>query len=71
MKPERAGWDTKGLQAWAMSRFKRELVAGADQADDGGEVEEQLRDAAVETGQQARHERLMKFLEVNYCRATN
>jgi preprotein translocase subunit SecA len=61
-----AGWDTRGLQAWAMSRFKVNWSQAQIKQMTAAQVEERLRDAAVETVNKHDMNGLMKFLEVNY-----
>jgi preprotein translocase subunit SecA len=61
-----AGWDSRGLQAWAMSRFKVNWSQAQIKQMSAREVEEKLGDASVEGVNKHDVSGLMKFLEVNY-----
>jgi preprotein translocase subunit SecA len=62
-----SGWDTKGLQAWAMSRFGVNWSQAQIRQMSVREVEEQLRAAAVEQVNNHDCGGLMKFLEPFYA----
>jgi preprotein translocase subunit SecA len=61
------GWDTKGLQAWAMSKFKVNLSQSQIRQMTSQQVEEKLRDAAVEIINHKEVGELMKFLAPDYA----
>jgi preprotein translocase subunit SecA len=61
------GWDTKGLQGWAMSRFKVNWSQAQIRQMTAKQVEEQLRTAAVEQVNAHDCSGLMKFLEPYYA----
>ena len=61
------GWDTKGLQGWAMSKFKVNLSQAQIRQMTAAQVEEKLRDAAVEIINHKEVGELMKFLAPDYA----
>jgi preprotein translocase subunit SecA len=58
-----SGWDTKGLQSWAMSKFKVNLTQSQIRQMTARQVEDKLRIAAVEQVDKGDCAGLMKFLE--------
>jgi preprotein translocase subunit SecA len=60
------GWDTKGLQSWAMSKFKVNLSQAQIKQMSAKEVESMLRVAAVEQVNKGDVSGLMKFLDPHY-----
>jgi preprotein translocase subunit SecA len=60
------GWDTKGLQGWAMSAFKVNLSQSQIRQMSAKELEAKLRDAAVEEVEHRDVSELMKFLVAEY-----
>lgn len=66
-EPENVGgWDTKGLQSWAMSRFKLNISQAQLRQMNAREVEDRLRAAAIENVNRTEVGGLLKFLEINY-----
>jgi preprotein translocase subunit SecA len=61
-----SSWDTKGLQSWAMSRFKVNLSQTQIRAMSPREVEDKLRVAAVEQIDKRSCDALMKYLAPMY-----
>ncbi|MDP9172410.1 MAG: SEC-C metal-binding domain-containing protein [Planctomycetota bacterium] len=64
---DRSTWDTKGLQAWAMSRFHVNLSQTQMRQMNADELEIKLRQAAVEQIDERSCAGLMKYLEHNYA----
>jgi preprotein translocase subunit SecA len=63
------GWDTKGLQSWAMSRFKLNLSQSQIKQMTATEVETKLREASVEHVNKTDIAPLAKFLEPHFAEA--
>jgi preprotein translocase subunit SecA len=61
------GWDTKGLQSWAMSRFKVNLTQSQIRQMTAHQVEEALRLAAIEQVNKTEVGGLLKFLKPDYA----
>jgi preprotein translocase subunit SecA len=59
-------WDTRGLSSWAMSRFHVNLPQAQIRKMDRQELEEKLREAAVEQIEQRDINGLLKYLEPLY-----
>jgi preprotein translocase subunit SecA len=64
---DKTAWDTKGLQSWAMSRFQVNLSQAQIRAMDFGELEEKLRNSAVEQIVGRDCAGIMKYLEPLYA----
>ncbi|HEY8667924.1 MAG TPA: SEC-C metal-binding domain-containing protein [Tepidisphaeraceae bacterium] len=62
-----AGWDTKGLSSWAMSRFQVNLSQAQIRQMDGQELEDRLREAAVEQINKRDCAGLLKYLAPLYA----
>ena len=60
-------WDVKGLSSWAMSRFRVNLPQNQIRKMDAKELEEKLREAAVEQINQRDVSPLQKYLEPLYA----
>ncbi|MGH7177191.1 MAG: hypothetical protein ACREJC_07420, partial [Tepidisphaeraceae bacterium] len=60
-------WDTKGLSSWAMSRFKVNLPQNQMRKMTQQQVEERLREAAVEQIDKRDCAGLLKYLEEHYA----
>jgi preprotein translocase subunit SecA len=66
--PEDAShWDTKGLQSWAMSRFHANISQAQMRKLNADEVEEMLKEAALEQINKRDCAGLMKYLEPEYA----
>ncbi|HYO08422.1 MAG TPA: SEC-C metal-binding domain-containing protein [Tepidisphaeraceae bacterium] len=63
---DRTAWDTKGLQSWAMSRFQVQLSQSQIRQMDYHELEERLRDSAVDQIERRDCAGIMKYLEELY-----
>jgi preprotein translocase subunit SecA len=61
------GWDVKGLQSWAMSRFKVSLSMNQLRQSTPAEIEEKLKAAAIEQVNHADCTPLQKYLEPHYA----
>ncbi|MDW8261257.1 MAG: preprotein translocase subunit SecA [Phycisphaerales bacterium] len=66
-RDDKTGWDIKGLSSWAMSRFQVNLSQSQIRQMDAREVEEILRDKAIEQIQARDCSALAKYLEPNYA----
>jgi preprotein translocase subunit SecA len=64
---DRTAWDTKGLQSWAMSRFQVNLSQNQIRSMDFHELEEKLRNSAIEQIDKRDCAGLMKYLEPLYA----
>jgi len=64
---DRSSWDTKGLQAWAMSRFHVNLSQSQVRQMSSQDVEQMLRHAAVEQIDHRDCSGLMKYLQADYA----
>jgi preprotein translocase subunit SecA len=62
-----AQWDTKGLASWAMSRFQVNLSQKQIREMDAHEMEEKLREAAIEQIDHRDCAGVMKYLAPNYA----
>jgi preprotein translocase subunit SecA len=62
-----AQWDAKGLQSWAMSRFHVHLSQNQIRSMNAEQVEEKLREAAVEQIEHRSCAGLLKYLEPLYA----
>ncbi|HTL30891.1 MAG TPA: SEC-C metal-binding domain-containing protein, partial [Tepidisphaeraceae bacterium] len=62
-----AQWDSKGLASWAMSRFQVNLSQKQIREMDAHELEEKLREAAIEQIDKRDCAGLMKYLTPNYA----
>jgi preprotein translocase subunit SecA len=60
-------WDTKGLASWAMSRFQVNLSQKQIREMDAHELEEKLREAAIEQIVRRDCAGIMKYLVPNYA----
>jgi preprotein translocase subunit SecA len=60
-------WDTKGLSAWAMSRFHVNLPQSQIRKMDARELEDRLRDAAIEQIDKRDSSGLVRYLEPLYA----
>jgi preprotein translocase subunit SecA len=63
---DRSTWDTKGLQNWAMSRFRVNLSQSAMRTMSNEEVERKLRTAAAEQIDHRDCSGLVKYLEADF-----
>ncbi len=61
------GWDVKGMQSWAMSRFKVNLSMSQIRQSTAREIEARLRDAAVEQVNRTDCTPVMKYLDPHYA----
>jgi preprotein translocase subunit SecA len=66
-RDDKTGWDIKGLSSWAMSRFQVQLSQAQIRQMDAREVEEILRDKAVEQIDARDCGGLLKYLEKDYA----
>src|SRR3954466_12356726 len=64
---DKTAWDTKGLQSWAMSRFQVQLSQNQIRQMDYGELEQKLRDSAIEQIERRDCAGIMKYLEPLYA----
>jgi preprotein translocase subunit SecA len=64
---DRTGWDVKGLQSWAMSRFHVQLSQAQIRSMDAHELEEKLAASAVEQIDKRDAAGLVKYLEQYYA----
>jgi preprotein translocase subunit SecA len=64
---DKTAWDTKGLQSWAMSRFQVQLSQAQIRQMDYGELEQKLRDSAIEQIERRDCAGIMKYLEPLYA----
>jgi len=62
-----ANWDTRGLSSWAMSRFHVNLPQNQIRKMDALELEEKLREAAIEQIDRRDCSGLLKYLEPQYA----
>jgi preprotein translocase subunit SecA len=62
-----SSWDTKGLSSWAMSRFHVSLPQNQIRKMDSTELEEKLREAAIEQINNRDCSGLLKYLEPMYA----
>jgi preprotein translocase subunit SecA len=62
-----SGWDARGLSSWAMSRFHVSLSQGQIRKMDPVELEEKLRQAAIEQIDKRDCSPLLKYLEPLYA----
>jgi len=60
-------WDTRGLSSWAMSQFQVNLTQGQIRKMDPDELEETLRQAAIQQVQQRDCSPLARYLEPLYA----
>jgi preprotein translocase subunit SecA len=60
-------WDTKGLSSWAMSRFHVNLPQSQIRKMDAKELEDKLRDAAIEQIDKRDSSGLVRYLEPLYA----
>src|SRR5439155_7898536 len=60
---DKTAWDTKGLQSWAMSRFHVNLSQAQIRSMDYGELEDKLRDSAIEQIVKRDCSGIMKYLQ--------
>jgi preprotein translocase subunit SecA len=61
------GWDVKGLQSWAMSRFKVNLPVSVIRNSTADALEMQIKEAAVVQVNRTNCSGLQKYLEPNYA----
>jgi preprotein translocase subunit SecA len=66
-KASRQGWDVKGLSSWAMSRFRVNLPQTQIKRMSKDEVEDRLREAALEQIEKRDCAGLVKYLEPLYA----
>jgi hypothetical protein len=64
---DRTGWDVKGLQSWAMSRFHVQLSQAQIRSMDAHELEERLAASAIEQIDKRDTAGLVKYLEPHYA----
>ncbi|MGD1278081.1 MAG: SEC-C metal-binding domain-containing protein [Tepidisphaeraceae bacterium] len=64
---DKSRWDTKGLQSWAMSRFRVHLSQNQMRQMTAAEMEQRLREAAVEQIDRRSCAGLLKYLEPLYA----
>jgi len=66
-REDKTGWDIKGLSSWAMSRFQVSLSQTQIKSMDSREVEEILRDKAIDQIEARNCGEIAKYLEKNYA----
>jgi preprotein translocase subunit SecA len=64
---DNANWDTKGLSSWAMSRFHVQISQSQLRKMDAHEVEEKLKEAALEQIEKRDCAEIVKYLEQDYA----